>query len=156
LYTRPRSLVITTGPDHRQVVSVLWKEIRRALRACSGSGGGPVARLRLGFDHLTTGYSSPQRLALRHGTEARALGFSARLEGGFGGAHAGPLLVVVDGPSGVAAPIWSAIHGLAATRLVVCGTPIRYDCHFRELHDLAQNGSDAVASVVISSLESPD
>ena len=30
LYTRPRSLVITTGPDHRQVVSVLWKEIRRA------------------------------------------------------------------------------------------------------------------------------
>ena len=32
LYTRPNSLVITTGPDHRQVVSVLWKEIRRALR----------------------------------------------------------------------------------------------------------------------------
>src|ERR1700729_1529562 len=32
LYSRPNSLVITTGPDHRQVVSVLWKEIRRALR----------------------------------------------------------------------------------------------------------------------------
>ena len=31
LYTRPNSLVITTGPDHRQVVSVLWKEIRRAF-----------------------------------------------------------------------------------------------------------------------------
>src|SRR3954470_21192912 len=32
LYTRPGSLCITTGPDHRQVVSVLWKEIRRAMR----------------------------------------------------------------------------------------------------------------------------
>ena len=41
LYTRPGSLVITTGPDHRQVVSVLWKEIRRALgRARTG---GPAA-----------------------------------------------------------------------------------------------------------------
>src|SRR5690349_8368037 len=30
LYTRPRSLVITTGPDFRQVVSVLWKDLRRA------------------------------------------------------------------------------------------------------------------------------
>jgi hypothetical protein len=53
LYTRPGSLVITTGPDHRQVVSVLWKEIRRAIRS---------ARAPLGFDHLTEGYGSPQRL----------------------------------------------------------------------------------------------
>jgi hypothetical protein len=50
LYTRPNSLVITTGPDHRQVVSVLWKELRRALRG---------ARVPLGYDHLTRGYSSP-------------------------------------------------------------------------------------------------
>ena len=33
------SLVITTGPDHRQVVSVLWKEIRRALRPRLEPGG---------------------------------------------------------------------------------------------------------------------
>src|SRR3954452_3946857 len=52
LYTRPRSLVITTGPDHRQVVSVLWKEIRRALRlqdqGQDGRRQGP--RLKLGYD----------------------------------------------------------------------------------------------------------
>jgi hypothetical protein len=49
LYTRPNSLVITTGPDHRQVVSVLWKELRRALRS---------ARLPLGYDQPMVGCAS--------------------------------------------------------------------------------------------------
>ena len=64
--------------------------------------------------------------------------------------------MIVDEASGVTAPIWSAIHGLAATRLVVVGNPIRYDCHFRELHDHAMTGSATITSVGISSLESPD
>ena len=90
--------------------------------------------------------------------------FAGRLRGarspsyaeGFSGQHAGDLLVIVDEASGVAAPIWSAIHGLAASRLVVAGNPIRYDCHFRELHDRAGKGSSTITSVGISSLESPD
>jgi hypothetical protein len=158
LYTRPNSLVITTGPDHRQVVLVLWKEIRRALRAvpapAHSASDGP--RLKLGIDHLTRGYSSPQRLTVRQGTDWGALGFSAQFEEGFSGQHAGELLVVVDEASGITAPIWSAIHGLAASRLVVAGNPIRYDCHFRELHDHAVKGSSTIATVGISSLESPD
>jgi hypothetical protein len=162
LYTRPNSLVITTGPDHRQVVSVLWKEIRRALRlrplAQPQTQHGPQAgpSLRLGFDHLTRGYSSPQRLTIQEGTDWGALGFSAQFEEGFSGQHAGELLVVIDEASGITAPIWSAIHGLAASRMVVCGNPIRYDCHFRELHDFAVQGSTTIATVGISSLESPD
>jgi hypothetical protein len=131
LYTRPMSLVITTGPDHRQVVSVLWKEIRRALRPRVEPGGESNSRLILGHDHLTKGYNSPQRLALRHGTGWGALGFAAQYEEGFSGQHAGDLLVIVDEASGVTPQIWSAIHGLAAARLVVVGNPIRYDCHFR-------------------------
>ena len=137
LYTRPGSLVITTGPDHRQVVSVLWKEIRRALRPRKGLVGPDGRGLVLGHDHLTAGYNSPQRLVVKMGTDWGALGFAAQYEEGFSGQHAGDLLVIVDEASGVAAPIWSAIHGLAASRLVVAGNPIRYDCHFRELHDLA-------------------
>jgi hypothetical protein len=147
LYTRPGSLVITTGPDHRQVVSVLWKEIRRALR------GAPI---EMGYDHLSEGYSSPQRLTVEMGTDWGTLGFAAQKEEGFGGQHAGNLLVIVDEASGITAPIWSAIHGLAASRLVVVGNPIRYDCHFRELHDMAVKGSSTVETVPISSLESPD
>jgi hypothetical protein len=126
---------------------VLWKELRRALRG---------ARVRLDYDHLTRGYSSPQRLTVRQGTGWGALGFAAAAEEGFSGQHAGDLLVIVDEASGISAPIWSAIHGLAASRLVVAGNPIRYDCHFRELHDLAQKGASTISSVAISSLESPD
>jgi hypothetical protein len=147
IYTRPHSLVITTGPDHRQVVSVLWKELRKALRG---------ARVPLGHDHLTRGYTSPQRLTVQNGTDWGALGFAAQFEEGFSGQHAAELLVIVDEASGVTAPIWSAIHGLAAARLVVAGNPIRHDCHFRELFDLARKGSSAITAVTISSLESPD
>lgn len=146
LYTRENSLVITTGPDHRQVVSVLWKEVRRALRS---------ARAPLGYDHLTRGYGSPQRLQVRSGTEWQALGFACKSEEGLSGQHAGDLLVIVDEASGVEERIWSAIHGLAASRLIVVGNPIRYDCHFRELHDLAEAGSENITTVPISSLEHP-
>ena len=150
LYTRKHSLVITTGPDHRQVVSVLWKEIRRAMQAATD------ADLELGYDHISTGYTSPQRLTVETGTDWGALGFAAQYEEGFSGQHAGDLLVIVDEASGVTPAIWTAIHGLASTRLVVAGNPIRYDCHFRELHDLAVKGSATINSVPISSLESPD
>jgi hypothetical protein len=112
--------------------------------------------VHLGFDHLTRGYSSPQRLCVRHGTDWGALGFSAQFEEGFSGQHAGDLLVIVDEASGVTPPIWSAIHGLAASRMVIAGNPIRYDCHFRELHDIAAKGSETIATVGISSLDSPD
>jgi hypothetical protein len=156
LYTRPGSLVITTGPDQRQVVSVLWKEVRRALRARFEQGKRVSPRLNLGYEHLTRGYSSPQRLTVQQGTDWGALGFSAQFEEGFSGQHAGDLLVIVDEASGITAPIWSAIHSLAAARMVICGNPIRYDCHFRELHDLAEKGSTTITSVGISSLDSPD
>jgi hypothetical protein len=156
LYTRPMSLVITTGPDHRQVVSVLWKEIRRALRPRFEQGRRVSPRLNLGVDHLTEGYTSPQRLTVKLGTDWGALGFAAAYEEGFSGQHAGDLLVIVDEASGITPPIWSAIHGLAASRLVVAGNPIRYDCHFRELHDLAMKGSATITSVGISSLDAPD
>ena len=110
----------------------------------------------LGYDHLTQGYSTPQRLTVQQGTGWGALGFAAQYEEGFSGQHAGDLLVIVDEASGISAPIWSAIYGLAATRLVVAGNPIRYDCHFRELYDRAAAGSSTITAVPISSLDSPD
>jgi hypothetical protein len=52
-------------------------------------------------------------------------------------------------------PIWDAIHGLASTRLVAVGNPIRRDGHFHELHELAAT-SPTINSVQISSLDTPD
>jgi hypothetical protein len=66
------------------------------------------------------------------------------------------MLVIVDEASGVLPGIWSSIHGLASSRLVVVGNPLRYDCHFRELHELASRGSSTLATVPISTLDCPD
>jgi hypothetical protein len=156
LYTRPHSLVITTGPDHRQVVTVLWKEIKRALRPRYDSRGNRVSpRLELAYDHLTEGGGSPQQLTVKNGCDWAALGFACKSDEGLAGQHASDLLVIVDEASGVEDRIWHAIHGLAAARLVVVGNPIRYDCHFRELHDRAEGGSEEIATVPISSLDHP-
>jgi hypothetical protein len=112
-------------------------------------------RVKLGYDHLSEGYSSPQRLTLWQRTDWGALGFAAYSEEGFSGQNAGDLPVIVDEASGITDPIWSAIHGLVATRIVVVGNPIRYDCHFREPHELAAT-SGSITSIPISSLECPD
>jgi hypothetical protein len=152
LYTRRNSQVITTGPDHRQVVSVLWKEIRRAIKTRAQGG---TCRFDLGFDHLTTGFSSPQVLRVESGSEWGALGFATKGKEGLSGQHSPELLVIVDEASGVLQDAWDAIHGLAANRLVIAGNPIRYDCHFRELHDLAAKGSENLRTVPISTLEHP-
>lgn len=155
LYTRQNSLVITTGPDHRQVVTVLWKEIRKALRPRYRNGRQVAPLIDLDYDQLTTGMGSTQRLVVRGGTEWQAIGFAAGSEEGFSGQHAAQLLVVVDEASGISDSIWNAIHGLASTRMVIAGNPIKYHCQFRELNDLA-GSSSTINSVRISSLESPD
>jgi hypothetical protein len=146
LYTRRNSVIITTGPDHRQVVSVLWGEIRKAIHG---------AKTSLPYIHLTEGYSSPQRLSRSVTTRWEALGFAASTTEGFSGQHAEELLVIVDEASGITEPIWSAIHGLAAKRLVVAGNPIKFNSQFRELNDMALAGSPTICSVPISSLDHP-
>jgi hypothetical protein len=142
LYTRREALVITTGPDHRQVVSVLWKEVRRAIRG---------ANVRLRHGHLTQGYVSPQRLDLPNGNSA--IGFACKTNEGISGQHARNLLFIVDEATGVLPEIWEAIWGAAAARYVIAGNPIRYDCLFRELHDRAPTPD--LASVPISCLDHP-
>jgi hypothetical protein len=137
-------LVITTGPDHRQVVTVLWKEIRRALKQ---------SKVPLGFDYLTEGMGSPQRLVVRDGGDWQALGFAAGSPEGFSGQHADQLLVIVDEATGVSRDIWGSIYGLVAKRIVAVGNPIRRDCEFFDLHEKA--GVGGIHSVTISSLECP-
>src|SRR4051812_24468616 len=121
LYTRLDSLVITTGPDHRQVVSVLWKEIRRALKPRYRNGRQISPRIPLGHSHLSRGYGNPERVTVQDGTDWGAIGFAAKSGEGLAGQQAAALLVVVDGASGVGRSSWHAIHGLAATRTVVVG-----------------------------------
>jgi phage terminase large subunit len=157
LYTRPFSLAITTAPDHRQVTTVLWKEIRRCVRPrfdrVTGARIGP--RVDLGYDHLTRGHGSPQRLDVVAGGDWTALGFACATAEGFSGQHAEDLLLIVDEASGVRDEVWDAAYGLAATRTVVTGNPIKFDCEFRRLWDLAST-SATVSGVRVRSTEGPD
>ena len=154
LYTRPDE----PGDHHRA------RPPPGGLGALEGDPPGASAPVRAGTTGSAPGSTSawtisprvtphPSASTVKMGTDWGALGFAAQYEEGFSGQHAGELLVIVDEASGVTPPIWSAIHGLAASRLVVVGNPIRYDCHFRELHDLAVKGSTTIRSVGISSLE---
>jgi hypothetical protein len=146
LYTRRNSRVITTAPDHRQVATVLWGEMRRAV---AGS------REQLPYETLTAGLASPQRLVIDGLNRWECLGWSANQSEGMAGQHGGELLCIVDEASGVHPAIWESIHGLASNRLIVAGNPIRWESRFRELNDLAEAGNPQVTSVRISSLESP-
>jgi hypothetical protein len=152
LYTLNGSRVITTWSDFRQVVSVLWSELRSAMKPRHDESGRLVSpRSPLTYDHLSKGNASPQQLKL--GIKWEALGFAS--DTGLSGQHSADQLVIVDEPSGVSPATWSEIDGSASRRHVVVGIPIKYDCRFRELHDLAMSGSPTIHSVPISSLDHP-
>ena len=59
---------------------MLWKEIRRALRPRYEDGERVSPLIPLGYDHITEGYSSPQRLTVQQGSDWGALGFAANSE----------------------------------------------------------------------------
>lgn len=146
LYSRRGSRVVTTAPDHRQICAVLWSELKKAIYH---------ARCPLPYEYLTGGYGSPQRLSIDSMNRWEALGFSAAYQEGFSGTHAGDLMCIVDESSGITPQIWSAIDGLAASKMVLSGNPLRFDSRFRELHDLAMAGSSTIATVPIPSTDSP-
>ena len=106
----PTSLVITTGPDHRQVVSVLWKEIADAATvrgqgsACELGCGPPLRGLHLApAAHREDGDRAGERWASRRSTRrASAASMPASCWSSSTRPAASP------------PPIWSAIHGLAA------------------------------------------
>lgn len=155
IYTREHSLVLTTGPDHRQVVHVLWAEIKKAIRPRHEDGVRVHPRRGLDYDFLSDGQGSPQRLVVKDGTRWGAVGFACKAEEGMSGYHSPELLVIVDESSGVPEPVWESIFGASARRYVFAGNPLKYDSRFRELFEAVPGSSD-MAAVTISSLDHPD
>jgi hypothetical protein len=118
LYTRPRSVVLTTAPTERQVKSLLWGEIRRQW-AC--------ARVPLG------GTFSAARLDLKEG--GYAFGFSTNETERFQGFHAPAMLIVIDEAAGVSREIFEAADACLAgdeARLLLLGNPTRRSGRFFE------------------------
>jgi hypothetical protein len=145
LYTRPRSIVLTTSPSNTQLVHALWGGIKAAHRASRFPLAGKPPE----------GIGSPQ--VLQVAPKWYAIGFSTKKSESFQGQRPddGELLVVVDEASGVEDPIWHAIESLGASSHLVLGNPIRSRCHFRALYELASEGEPGYAQFRMDAFSSP-
>lgn len=86
------SITISTAPTQRQVVDVLWKEVRR---------------LRNGRPGLL-----PRSPRMETSAEHFAVGYTTRGEAAFQGRHAEHVLIVFDECVGVHADIWEEAEGM--------------------------------------------
>ena len=109
LFTRPRSIVLTTAPTDRQVKSLLWGEIRRQWAGARVTMGGTFGAARL---DLAPGWY--------------AFGFSTNETDRFQGFHAPAMLIVIDEAAGVSREIFEAADACLAgdeARLLLLGNP---------------------------------
>lgn len=110
-YAFPDSLVITTGPSHRQVELVMWGYIRNFHMNAHLPGECLSLKLR----------EMPNRNPLHYMT-----GFTAKTSEQFQGMHAPHTLIIVDEASGLEPDIEYAIEGILAngdSHLCLIGNP---------------------------------
>ncbi len=93
-YTRPQSVIITTAPTERDVIDLLWTEIRLL-----------VARAKL--PDLFVGPVAPE---MRDGGEHWAKGYTARKGESFQGRHRPHMLFIFDEDEGLEASYWKTTN----------------------------------------------
>ena len=126
-YTRPGSLGIVTAPSQVLVGTVVFKEVRKAIKG---------ARFPLPGKLTDSPLASPQRLAVDN-TGHEVIGFATTGVERLSGQHNPHLLIVVEEASGVSPEIWEALDSQDPEKMLIIGNPIRPDGRFRELAELA-------------------
>ena len=112
LYAHRNAIVLSTAPTWRQVVKLIWKEIRNAFR---------LAKYPLGGNLLP---KTPELHIIN--SEWYASGLSTDDPNRFQGFHSEHILVIVDEAAGVNEPIFEAIEGVLTStgaRLLLLGNP---------------------------------
>lgn len=113
------AFVVTTAPSNRQVVAVLWKEIRRAWAAAKLPGRLNQKDWRINDELVALGYKP-----------------SDYDPTAFQGIHAKYCLVLLDEGCGIPENIYIAANSLASnqfSRLAVIGNPDDPDSHFAKI-----------------------
>jgi hypothetical protein len=113
------AFVVTTAPSNRQVVAVLWKEIRRAWSAAGLSGRLNQKEWWLNNELVALGYKPADY-------DPTA----------FQGIHAKYCLVLLDEGCGIPENIYIAANSLASnqfSRLAVIGNPDDPETHFKKI-----------------------
>jgi hypothetical protein len=91
--TRDPSVCITTAPNERQVIDIIWKEVRRQRKGRPGFPGPKMPRLESSESHF-------------------AHGFTASSGTGFQGIHELCVLAIIDEAVGVHREIWEALDSM--------------------------------------------
>ena len=128
------AVVITTAPTFRQVEQLLWREIRSSV---AGKAIYPE--------------NSVLNTKIELGEKWFALGLSADKSEQFQGFHSPHLLVVVDEASGVSEEIYTAVDGLAPTRILLIGNPTQNTGRFANSFKLPH-----VKKIQISAFDTPN
>lgn len=130
----PDSIVITTAPTFRQVKEILWREIRSAVigKAIYPSDAILDTQINLGEKWF-------------------ALGLSTDRPDQFQGFHSKRLLVIGDEASGITQEIYEATDGLAATKYLWIGNPLKNEGRFADNFK-----NPKVKKITISAFDTPN
>lgn len=130
----PDAVVITTAPTFRQVEQLLWREIRNSVAGKSIYPSQAITNTKIDLSEKWF-----------------ALGLSADKSEQFQGFHSGHLLVIVDEASGVPEEIYTAVDGLAPTRILLIGNPTQNTGRFADTFK-----KDGVNKIQISAFNTPN
>ena len=95
-YTRPKSVVITTAPTEKDVIDLLWMEIR----ILHGKAKRPLPDF----------FAGPKSAEMFENEEHWAKGYTARDAVSFQGRHRASMLFIFDEAEGVAAHFWEVTN----------------------------------------------
>jgi hypothetical protein len=151
LWTRRPSLVLVVAPSAWLVGSVIFKELRKAIRG---------ARIRLGGRITESPKAAPQVYEIGDGWAC--YGVATNMVERVQGQHAEHLLAIIDEASGVPDEIIEGIVSWNYEKFCMFGNPLRHTGQFRQFFDRSREpeerevpAAERTVSMVISSLDSP-
>lgn len=147
LYSHKPSIVITTAPTYRQVVKLLWGEIRKAWKASKTELGGQanLNEIKIDEDWYAMGFSPQEKAG--EGKEQKSSTFQ--------GFHSRYVMIIFDEACGISADVFKMAYGLissgAIVKWVCIGNPTTRGSEFFKLFTKAD-----WKGIKISCLDSPN
>ena len=136
LATRPRAIVVVTGPTQRQVEQIVWRELRAAYKASRVPLGGRLS-------------GSQWNIA----DDRYAIGFSTNKADNLQGFHSPELLVVVTEAHAMPQDQMEALKRLYPARMLLTGNAFSRDGEFFDSHHTKRH---IYAGVTVSVYDTPN
>ena len=136
LATRPRAMVVVTGPTQRQVEEIVWRELRGAYKASRVPLGGRVSGSHWNIDD-----------------DRFAIGFSTNRPENLQGFHSPELLVVVTEAHAVPQGHMEALKRLIPARMLLTGNAFSRDGEFFDSHHTKRH---LYTRIAISAFDTPN